>query len=59
MRSGGPRVSSPLSTTEARHELCQLLIFKRCDFVTMYALRLAYYDIWHLAWGHVRLELLF
>jgi hypothetical protein len=25
----------------------------------VYALRLAYYGIWHLAWGHVRLELLF
>jgi hypothetical protein len=39
--------------------LCQLFIFKRYDFVSMYALRLAYYGIWHIAWGHVRLELLF
>jgi hypothetical protein len=39
--------------------LCQLLIFKRYDFVSMYALRLVYYAIWHIAWGYVRLRLLF
>jgi hypothetical protein len=39
--------------------LCQLLIFKRYDFVSMYALRLAYYGIWHIAWGYARLQLLF
>jgi hypothetical protein len=27
--------------------------------VSMYALPLAWDGIWHVAWGHVRLELLF
>lgn len=38
---------------------CQLVIFKRSDFISMYAFRLAYYLLWHIIWGHVRLELLF
>lgn len=37
----------------------QLVIFKRYDFVSMYVLRLVYYGIWHIAWGQVRLVLLF
>ena len=39
--------------------LFQLLIFKRYDFVSMFSFRLAYYAIWHIAWGYVRLNLLF
>jgi hypothetical protein len=39
--------------------LTQLVLFKRFDFVTMYAFRLAYYAIWHVAWGHFRLGILF
>jgi hypothetical protein len=39
--------------------LFQLLIFKRYDFVSMYSFRLVYYAIWHIVWGHVRLNLLF
>ena len=39
--------------------LCQLAIFKRYDFISMYAFRLVYYLIWHIGWGHLRLELLF
>jgi hypothetical protein len=39
--------------------VCQLAIFKRYDFMSMYALRLVYYGIWHIGWGAVRLELLF
>lgn len=39
--------------------LCELLIFKRYDFVSMYAFRLAYYLIWHIGWGHARLTILF
>jgi hypothetical protein len=38
--------------------LCQLLIFKRYDFISMYAFRFVYYGIWHIAWGHVRLSVL-
>ncbi|MEZ4935278.1 MAG: hypothetical protein R2788_24480 [Saprospiraceae bacterium] len=37
----------------------QLVIFKRADFISMYAFRLVYYLLWHIIWGHVRLELLF
>jgi hypothetical protein len=37
----------------------QLLLFKRYDFITMYAFRLSYYALWHILWGHLRLNLLF
>ncbi len=37
----------------------QLLLFKRYDFFSMFAFRLAYYLVWHVAWGSVRLHLLF
>ena len=37
----------------------QLWIFKRFDFLSMYAFRLVYYLIWHIGWGWVRLEVLF
>lgn len=37
----------------------QLLLFKRRDFFSMYAFRLAYYLVWHVAWGSIRLHLLF
>ena len=36
-----------------------VFMFKRYDFGSIYALRLAYYGVWHIAWGHIRLELLF
>lgn len=39
--------------------LVQLLLFKRFDFITMYVFRLSYYAIWHILWGHLRLNLLF
>jgi hypothetical protein len=39
--------------------LCELAIFKRYDFSSMYAFRLAYYALWHVAWGYLRLKLLF
>ena len=39
--------------------LSQLLIFKRYDFISMYSFRLVYYLIWHIAWGYIRLKLLF
>jgi hypothetical protein len=39
--------------------LAQLLLFRRHDFVAMVVLRLAYYAIWHVAWGHARLVVLF
>jgi hypothetical protein len=34
--------------------LCQLWIFRRYDFVSMYTLRLVYYVVWHIVWGQVR-----
>jgi hypothetical protein len=34
-------------------------IFRRYDFVTMYLFRLVYYAWWHIAWGTLRLHLLF
>lgn len=67
--SGTPVVGSPhaYASWEVAYDglhvlainLCQLVVFKRYDFVAMYAFRLVYYLIWHIAWGHVRLELLF
>jgi hypothetical protein len=39
--------------------LLQLFVFRRYDFLTMYTMRLAYYGVWHVAWGHVRLRVLF
>lgn len=39
--------------------LCQLWLFKRYDFISMYLFRLIYYLIWHVTWGYLRLQLLF
>jgi hypothetical protein len=39
--------------------IAQLLVFRRYGFVPMYSLRLAYYLIWHIIWGHARLRLMF
>jgi hypothetical protein len=38
--------------------LLQLSVFKRNDFVSMCAIRLVYYAIWHVGWGSIRLALL-
>ncbi len=37
----------------------QLYLFRRYGFVSMYAFRLVYYACWHIAWGALRLHLLF
>lgn len=37
----------------------QVWLFWRFGFVWMLAFRLAYYTLWHVAWGVARLELLF
>lgn len=37
----------------------QLIIFRRYSFLHMVAFRMVYYLIWHIAWGHLRLDLLF
>ena len=37
----------------------QLVVFRRYDFASMYAFRLIYYAYWHVAWGALRLVLLF
>jgi cobalamin biosynthesis protein CobD/CbiB len=37
----------------------QLYVFRRFDFVTMYAFRLIYYAYWHILWGVIRLNVLF
>ena len=39
--------------------LLQLYVFRHYDFVTMYAFRLFYYGYWHIAWGVIRLKVLF
>ncbi len=39
--------------------LIQLWLFKGYGFVSMYAFRLAYYLIWHIGWGWLRLEVVF
>lgn len=61
---GGPHTYTPWALAyDGLHilaiNMCQLVIFKQYDFVSMYVLRLVYYGIWHIAWGHVRLALLF
>ena len=37
----------------------QLYVFRRFDFVSMYAFRLFYYAYWHILWGVIRLKMLF
>ncbi len=37
----------------------QLVLFRRYDFVTMYAFRLFYYAHWHILWGVIRLRVMF
>jgi hypothetical protein len=39
--------------------LVELYIFRRFDFISMYAFRIIYYAYWHVAWGHMRLLWLF
>jgi hypothetical protein len=37
----------------------ELRLFRRLDFLAMFSFRLTYYLLWHIAWGHARLSLLF
>ena len=39
--------------------LAELDVFRRYDFISMYAFRLVFYLWWHIAWGDVRLRWLF
>ena len=39
--------------------LAQMWMFWRFGFIWMLGFRLAYYSLWHVAWGAARLELLF
>jgi len=39
--------------------LLQLFVFRRYDFIAMYSVRLVYYLLWHVVWGHLRLQVLF
>jgi hypothetical protein len=39
--------------------LVQLWLFRRHDFITMYAFRFSYYIYWHIVWGYLRLSILF
>jgi len=39
--------------------LVALYLFKKYDFMTMYAFRATYYVTWHILWGFARLQLLF
>lgn len=36
----------------------QLYVFRRYDFMSMFAMRLVYYLYWHVAWGWLRLDVL-
>ncbi len=36
----------------------QLYLFRRYDFMTMFAFRIFYYLVWHILWGSLRLNLL-
>ncbi len=55
--------SIPLSVFGAVHLLAfgvlQVWVFWRFGFASMLGLRLAYYSVWHVAWGAARLHLLF
>ena len=37
----------------------QLWLFRRFGFAAMLVFRLTYYAAWHIAWGHIRLDLFF
>ena len=39
--------------------IVQLTLFRRYGVLSMLAMRLFYYLLWHIAWGHLRLDLLF
>ena len=39
--------------------LTQLFIFKEFDFISMFLFRILFYMIWHITWGHIRLDVLF
>lgn len=39
--------------------LTEVIIFRGHSFVGAFAFRLCYYLIWHIIWGHVRLNILF
>jgi hypothetical protein len=39
--------------------LTGLFLFRRFGFLSMYAMRLFYYLIWHILWGYLRLKVLF
>ena len=36
--------------------LTLLSIFRRYGFFAMYGFRVAYYMIWHIIWGYIRLQ---
>ncbi len=37
----------------------EMLLLRRFGYLPMVAFRLLYYLVWHVLWGHARLELLF
>jgi hypothetical protein len=54
-----PPASLRVASFDGAHVLAingaQVALFKRYDFLSMLWLRLIYYGIWHIAWGHLRL----
>lgn len=54
---------SPLGVLVAFHVLAfstvQLVVFRRHGYTAMFCLRLMFYAAWHVAWGALRLPLLF
>ena len=39
--------------------LVEMILFRGHSFIGAYAFRVGYYLVWHIVWGHVRLDLLF
>jgi len=57
---GGPAAAAAyIGLKVFAFNLVQLSLFRRYDFVAMCVFRLVYYACWHVAWGQLRLQLLF
>jgi len=56
--SGGRATGAALTTFVVVHlmvfGIAELTLFRRLDYLTMYAFRLTYYGFWHVAWGMLR-----
>jgi hypothetical protein len=57
--SGSPAITIYTWAHVFAISMLQLYVFRRYDFVSMHSFRLVYYACWHVAWGVIRLDLLF